>query len=207
MGLELLPYLEGDNKCYPIVKLTSPKQWTREQHTKWRTALHTQLGNNTLNRFVDKDFQVNDSNSIKPKEINDDPSVNTHTTMNSSSLTDEDLESICNATLATSPDLFHSNNKICFSWNDMDKLFKDKTTENKSVVKEQDCISYFEPPTCFDLQSDESKTVFKMDQFLSNLPYQDLNGNNTKQTDLETMTAQAKVYHKVIKGNFDNLFI
>ena len=54
---------------------------------------------------------------------------------------------------------------------------------------------------------DESKTAFKMDQFLSNLPYQDLNGNNTKQTDLENMTAQAKVHHEVIKGNFDNPLI
>ena len=114
MELKLLPYLEGDDKCYPIVELTSPEQWTPEQHIKWRTALHTQLDNNTLNRIVDKDFQVDDTNSIKPKEIKDDPSVNTHTTANSLSLTDEDLDSVCNTTLVSSPDMFDSDNKICF---------------------------------------------------------------------------------------------
>ena len=34
MGLEILPYLEGDDKIYPIVELTSPDRWTPERHTK-----------------------------------------------------------------------------------------------------------------------------------------------------------------------------
>ena len=56
MGLEILPYLEGDDELYPIVELTSPDRWTPERHTKWRTTLHTQLNNNTLNRIVDKEY-------------------------------------------------------------------------------------------------------------------------------------------------------
>ena len=109
--------------------------------------------------------------------------------------------------MVSSPDLFNLDNKICFNWKDMDKSFKKTTLKNGSLVNKQNCISYFGPSTFVDLNLDKSKTVFTMDQFLSNLPYQDLNGNNTERTDLETMTAQAKVYHKVIKGNFDNLFI
>ena len=46
-----------------------------------------------------------------------------------------------------------------------------------------------------------------MDQFLLNLPYQDLNGSYTEQTDLENMTAQAKIYQEVINGNLDNPLI
>ena len=58
-----------------------------------------------------------------------------------------------------------------------------------------------------DLKLDDSKTVFTMDQFLSNLPYQDLTGDNTEQTELENMTAQAKVYQEVINENLDNPLI
>ena len=123
------------------------------------------------------------------------------------SLTDTDLESICATTLQTYPDLFDSDNKICFAWEDMDKLFKNATTENNTIVKESDCISYFEPSSFVNLKLDESKTVFTMDQFLSNLPYQDLTCNNTERTDLENMTAQAKIYQEVINGNLDNPLI
>ena len=181
MGLEVLPYLEGDDKLYPIVELTSSERWTPERHTKWRTTLHTQLDNSTLNRIVDKEHQVDETMSINPAgDIKDDLSINTHTTANSLSLTDGDLESICAITLQSSPDLFDSGNKICFDWDNMNKLFKDTTTENETVVKELDCISYFEPSSFVDLKLDESKTVFTMDQFLANLPYQDLSGDNTE---------------------------
>ena len=116
MGLEILPYLEGDDKLYPIVELTSPDRWTPERHTKWRTTLHTQLDNNTLNRIVDKEYQVDKTISITPADdLKDDDSVNTHTTANSSSLTDSDLESIGATTLQTSHDLFDPNNNICFA--------------------------------------------------------------------------------------------
>ena len=43
-----------------------------------------------------------------------------------------------------------------------------------------------------------------MDQILSNRPYQDLTGDNTEQTELENMTAQAKIYREVINENIDN---
>ena len=121
-----------------------------------------------------------------------------HTTANSSSLTDSDLESIGATTLQTSPDLFDPNNNICFAWDDMDKLFKNITVKNDVIVKESDCISYFTPSVFVDLKLDDFKTIFTMDQFLLNLPYQDLTGENTEQTELENMTAQAKVYQEVI---------
>ena len=68
MGLEILPYLEGDDGIYPIVELTSSNRWMPEQHTKWRTTLHTQLDNNTLNRIVDKEYQVDETISINPAD-------------------------------------------------------------------------------------------------------------------------------------------
>ena len=122
MGLEILPYLEGDEEIYPIVELTNFDRWMPEQHTKWCTTLHTQLDNSTLNRIVDKEYQVNETISIDPaNDFKDDVSVNTHTTANSSSLTDTDLELIRATTLQTYPDLFDPDNNICFAWDDMDK--------------------------------------------------------------------------------------
>lgn len=49
--------------------------------------------------------------------------------------------------------------------------------------------------------------TFSMNQFLSNIPYQDLNKANTERRDLESMSAQAKIYHEVIKDNLDNPLI
>ena len=208
MGLEILPYLEGDDKIYPIVELTSSNRWTPEQHTKWRTTLHTQLDNNTLNHIVDKEYQVNKTISINPTDdLKDDASVNMHTTANISLLTDSDLELIGATTLQTSPDLFDPNDNICFAWEDMDKLFKNVTVQNDVIVKESDCILYFTPSAFVDLKLDDSKTIFTIDQFLSNLPYQDLTGENTERTELENMTAQAKVYQTVINENLDNPLI
>ena len=66
MGFELLPYLEGDDKLYLIVELTSSERWTPERHTKWRTTLHTQLDNSTLNRIVDNKYHVDETISIDP---------------------------------------------------------------------------------------------------------------------------------------------
>ena len=190
--MELLPYLEGNDKLYPIVELTSS-----EQHTKWYNALHTQLDNSTLNQIVDKEYQVDETISITPTcDIKDDLSVNTHTTANSLSLTDEDFESVCATTLQSSPGLFDSDNKICFDWDNMNKLFKATTTKNKTVVNKSDCIAYFESLSFTDLKLDESKMVFTMDQFLLNPPYQDLTPDNTERTDLENMPAQAKVYQE-----------
>ena len=170
--------------------------------------MHTQLNNNTLNRIVDKEYQVDETISINPAgDLKDDTSINTHTTANSSSLTDSDLESIGTTTLQTSPNLFDPNNNICFDWDDMDKLFKNATVEKDGIVMESDCISYFTPSAFIDLKLDDSKTVFTMDQFLSSLPYQDLTGTTTEQTELENMTAQAKVYQTVINENLDNHLI
>ena len=89
----------------------------------------------------------------------------------------------------------------------MDKLFKNVTVENNVIVKESDCILYFTPSAFVDLKLDDSKTIFTMDQFLLNLPYQDLTGENTERTELENMTAQAKVYQTVINENLDNPLI
>ena len=143
MGLELLPYKEGDNKRYPIVELTSEERWhPHRHHSYW--SQHLQLEIETLDCIANNDFHVDSTKSISNEELQklDNQSVNTCTTVKSTNLKNEDLVSATSETsIETETFHFPSNNSIYFNINKMDQFFDTKKVTDKISLE---CLKILE---------------------------------------------------------------